>query len=784
MSEVVDPLLLHSEEKKEWSALITFRQQPCEIKYSASTDIVTIKESNPSKDTARVLLRIPSFLVLNCETEGEVIERQRLRKTTDSTVKKHFSSGMTEIKLRFGKREGHGDDYKDDFVYSHSHPEPFSSSCECHVSRFSNEGLKDIKSLSSHCPSTLATDEDVSHDAPLRVGSSDILNSRAQTPELHENQSALPSPFAGIGAMKESFFLHYVKIDPNGELRCIRSLDFKAISVVDFQRLHELKYRLFARVYEKSVKNILIFASPVSGTGDAEMVVRKMVLPVLHFSKHRVQVIVTKRAHHCEDYVADLNNVINEHFVVVGVGGDGMVHEIVNGLHRRKLALLKKMREVQSENKGPSSSSSCTSSSSNATVEPLATDRYPTENGLLRGWDSVMPLVATIPSGSGCGLAKSLDQLHPFTAALGLIHCSTVVSDLIYLRFSPNPNLVDFHASAMSKRERRRVESQFEMYEEEKHRELKAHREPTHDTAIMPFLSDGKERFDDPVSLHLGSPYFSERVAFMGFGCGLLNDVDRGSEHLRWMGNTRFSVYGCYRILCGPTKYSFKLRYLPWESKKREVVAKIHPDDKLSTSFPKCTCRSSCPHCVEYYGGGRKEDKAVSETSNHSQRMGPENPSRKTLTSSTFTTRERRKRPAAVLDSNSSFLDEASLDFDDETLPWKIIEGEMYLVSVCGIKDISRDIMMAPLAHLCDGGLDVVFCTADAQWGRKDFIQFFLALESGTHLSLPFVKYIRASALEISVEGGLIMADGEMMPMSRVRVTKLRRGIQYVRCNF
>lgn len=781
MSEGVDPLLLHSEEKREWSALITFHQQPCEIRYSASTDIVTINECNPSKDTSRVLLRIPSFLILNCESEEEAIERQRLRKTTDAAVMKHFSSGMTEFKVRSGKRERPVVDGKADIVYSHSHLEHLYSSSDCHASRCAKEGHLDIRSSSSLSHSTLPTDVDVSHEPSLHAGSCDIFHSPAQTPELSDAQSTSLNSLSGIGALKSNFFLHYVKIDPSGELRCIRSLQFKARRVIDFQRLHELMYRLLARVYEKSVKNILIFASPVSGTGEAEMVVRKMVLPVLHFSKHRVQVIVTKRAHHCEDYVADINNAINEHFVVVGVGGDGMVHEIVNGLHRRKLALLKNMRETQPENKGPSSSSS--SASSTAPSVPVVTGRYPSEKDILRGWNSVMPLVATIPSGSGCGLAKSLDQVHPFTAVLGLIHCSTVVSDLLYMRFSPNPDLVDYHSSAMSKRERRRVESQFDMYEEQKRKELKAHREPTHDTAIKPFLSDGKERFDNPVSLHLGSPYYSERVAFMGFGCGLLNDVDRGSEHLRWMGNTRFSVYGCYRIICGPSKYNFKLRYLPWESKKREVVKKIHADDVLSTSIPICTCRSSCPHCAQCSGGGKREDRGVVEISNHSQRMGPENPSRK-ISSSTFTTRERRKRSAAVLDSNSDFLDEASVDFDDEALPWETIEGEMYLVSVCGIKDISRDIMMAPLAHLSDGGIDVVLCTADVPCGRKDFLQFFLALESGAHLSLPFVKYFRASALEISVEGGLIMADGEMMPMSRVRVTKLRRGVQYVRCDF
>lgn len=51
----------------------------------------------------------------------------------------------------------------------------------------------------------------------------------------------------------------------------------------------------------------------------------------------------------------------------------------------------------------------------------------------------------------------------------------------------------------------------------------------------------------------------------MSLSFGMANDIDHGSEHLRWMGNARFAVYGGIMILRGPQVYKATLRYLPWD---------------------------------------------------------------------------------------------------------------------------------------------------------------------------------------------------------------------------
>lgn len=770
--EVTDPLLLDCEKHKDWQAFVVFHGLPCEITYCESTDTITIAENHPSRDTARVLLNIPSFLILNVETQEECKERQQVRKKTDASVKNHFTAGMTELKVG---ENNTGNFSHGTLVYSRSHsvfcgfpPSWCTPLCNSNDDRLEGKGSQYLELLRSQ------SCEDHDDGRALNEDKGDPYSSP---------QSLLPSKKLMDGV----FFLHYVKIDPSGKLRSLHSLQLLARSEEDVVRFHALMCRLLSRIYEKSAKNMLIFVSPVSGTGDAETVVHETLIPVLHFTRHTMQVIVTTRAHHCEDYIADLNNLINEHFVIVAVGGDGMIHEAVNGLHRRKLAFIRKLRETESQGevKDTSFFTSTTSVDSKSGSGPFVRGKYLSKEDLLRGWDAIMPLVATVPSGSGCGLAKTLDEVHPLTAALGLIHCSTVTADLLYLRFIPNARLVSNHEAAMSRRYRRKIESKFRTYEDQNLSELKAHRDPDHDTALMPFLRNGEQRYDDPVSLHFGSPYFSERVAFMSLSYGMLNDVDRGSEHLRWMGNTRFAVYGCFCILRGPTKYKFKLRYLPWENKEKEVIEKIGDGASVSPSTSTCSNRASCSHCMEYNSVETRDTKNL-----ENQKSSPKGITqvtsyrRNSTTCSSFIQERKRGRPTTVLENDSDLLEEAAVDFDDESLRWKVIEDEMYLVIICGIRNISRDVVMAPLAHICDGAMDIIFCRADPRYGRKEFLQLFSAVEKGTHLSLPFVNCVRVKAVEIEVQNGLIMADGEMMPMSRVRVTKLRRGVQYVRCNF
>uniref|UniRef100_A0A0A9WTY0 Sphingosine kinase B n=1 Tax=Lygus hesperus TaxID=30085 RepID=A0A0A9WTY0_LYGHE len=134
--------------------------------------------------------------------------------------------------------------------------------------------------------------------------------------------------------------------------------------------------------------------------------------------------------------------------------------------------------------------------------------------------------------------------------------------------------------------------------------------------------------------------------------------------------------------------------------------------------------------------------------------------------------------------SDSQLLGEDEIDFDDDSLPWVTIEGEFYNLLLCNVKDVARDVLLAPISHLSDGAFDIVFSRKDPQTGagsRKEFLQFFLSLEKGKHVDFEFTNYVKARAAEIKVDHGISMSDGEMMPLSTVRVTKLRQAVRFVR---
>lgn len=134
--------------------------------------------------------------------------------------------------------------------------------------------------------------------------------------------------------------------------------------------------------------------------------------------------------------------------------------------------------------------------------------------------------------------------------------------------------------------------------------------------------------------------------------------------------------------------------------------------------------------------------------------------------------------------SDEQLLGVDVVDFDDASLPWVTIRGEFYSLMCCNMPDVAQDMIMAPASHLSDGAIDVVFArktSASHQGTRRNFIRFFTSLESGKHVNYPFINYVKARAVEIKMDGGTCMADGEMMPLGTVRMTKIRHAFHFVR---
>lgn len=623
-----------------------------------------------------VFLRLPSFLLLNVESKEERADRERVRGSSDAEARKMFGKA-----LYTSTAAGHPRSHYNYGASAHHS----SETCSCSPSVDSEKSKKSSK------------------------------------------------------ASHHLYYLHYICMNSKAKGKSINTLEVEVASE-DYDEFSILCSHLISIVYGNTIRKLVIFVSPTSGSGKAASVARQAIVPVLHFSKHSFKVITTTRAHHCEDYVADLNAEINEHYVLVVVGGDGMIHEVVNGLHRRKLAYIDQYLEKHKGN--PTTHSSLSSFHANSAAAAGDAAASPSLVTLLQKWEETQPVVSTVPAGSGCGLAKSLDFLSPLDGVLALIRCRTVSADLFRMQFAPSSTLIQNNKAKLTPQSLRRILKKFSRYQDANQHELDVFDEEK--AVLQPFLANHEYRYADPVSFSLKAPNYAERIGFLSLSIGMTNEIDKGSETIRWMGNARFTVYGGLSVLKGVSTFHVKLRYLPWKAYNEETIEMTKEGELKNPSVPFCTHRDDCGFCLK---------NSASQPYLGSPRIGAGNQS-----------------PAFIND----------IDFDDLSLPWKTIEEDVQLLMACGVRHIAQDIIMAPLAHVGDGAIDIVYALGGKKYGRMAFLDVISSLEKGEHLKKPSVCYLKAAAVEIETDSGFIMADGEMMPMSRIRMTKIRKGVQFV----
>lgn len=80
-------------------------------------------------------------------------------------------------------------------------------------------------------------------------------------------------------------------------------------------------------------RRVLFIVNPVGGTKIAVPTFEKNIRPLLDLSGIKYEVILTTHQHHATEIARDLN--LSEYDAVVTVSGDGLLHEVVNGLLSR-----------------------------------------------------------------------------------------------------------------------------------------------------------------------------------------------------------------------------------------------------------------------------------------------------------------------------------------------------------------------------------------------------------------------------------------------------------------
>jgi sphingosine kinase len=100
---------------------------------------------------------------------------------------------------------------------------------------------------------------------------------------------------------------------------------------------------------------------------------------------------------------------------------------------------------------------------------------------------------------------------------------------------------------------------------------------------------------------------------------------------------------------------------------------------------------------------------------------------------------------------------------------WETVEDDFVLVYSSYQTHISSDCFFAPQAKLDDGVIWLLFMRGDVSRGQ--ILQFLTCLDSGTHVSLPFVTMVpvKVFRLEPLSREGRVTVDGELIECGPVQ---------------
>ncbi|KAF9999685.1 sphinganine kinase lcb4 [Entomortierella chlamydospora] len=368
------------------------------------------------------------------------------------------------------------------------------------------------------------------------------------------------------------------------------------------------QFNVLTHVYKdlKRGRHFKVLVNPFGGQGHAKRIWEHTAEPLFKAAGCTYDLIYTTHRYHAKEIAKELD--IRAYDAIVSVSGDGVLHEVINGLMERPDAVIAHK----------------------------------------------LPLGA-IPGGSGNALSFSLlgedNGSHVGNAVLGIIKGRAMPVDLCS-------------------------------------------------------VTQGNNRF----------------FSFVLQSFGLIADVDLGSEHLRWMGEARFTVSAVGKLLSQAT-YSCELAYIPAETNVNKIVAQYNE--------------------------------------HHNQPVVWANQTHDELDQNHQT----------ITDKFGSVTDPIK-----ESDPW-VVEKDQY-ATVVGAKLpwISKGTISHPAAQPNDGLIDLLIFPKNM--GRIAGVQAMIGVETGDHIFSDKVRYMKVKAFRLTPEGtsGYISMDGEHTPYAPYQV-EAHRGL-------
>merc|ERR1711971_1230194 len=426
---------------------------------------------------------------------------------------------------------------------------------------------------------------------------------------------------------------------------------------------------------------ILFLINPKSGSGRALNVFNSQVLPILNESGIAYEMELTNRANHGRELVA--TSKLDRWRAIVTISGDGLFHEVLNGIFERD--------------------------------DWLEACKLP---------------LGVIPGGTGNGLARTIQFENNESeedslvrqATLRAIRCTTTPMDLVC------------------------------------------------------------------VQLAGGSIY-----SFLSAGWGFISDVDIESEKLRWMGDTRFSLWSAY-ALANLKLYRGRLSYLQAEGFQPISGRKKGAFLRRSTSVQAGqTRRQEEPWRQRFHSTGEssylsspEEERLSRSPLEEVKTLRSPLEEVKTLRSPLEEVEESSEWPTAGSDCSGE--EQARVHTPDLGLPgledpvppsWTTIEDDFVLIYVVKQSYIASGIFFSPWSKLNDEVMFLFTIRRGSFPNRKvqksTIAQFLLKMESGEHIHLPGVEMIPVRAFRITPleDRGLMTVDGESVPRGVMQASVL-----------
>ncbi|RIA85878.1 ATP-NAD kinase-like domain-containing protein [Glomus cerebriforme] len=122
-------------------------------------------------------------------------------------------------------------------------------------------------------------------------------------------------------------------IVPKGKLKLkLKTYSFEAIDEEAVQSWINT-INLAAYKDAKKAKHFKVFINPIGGSGKANKVFNKLVKPIFDAAKCTYDITMTNRSNHAKEIANKLD--LKSYDAIVSVSGDGIIHEIINGLLSR-----------------------------------------------------------------------------------------------------------------------------------------------------------------------------------------------------------------------------------------------------------------------------------------------------------------------------------------------------------------------------------------------------------------------------------------------------------------